>query len=710
MRYIVLVAVLLPAFFAVGGEAAKSPTGTPPPFAYLADLKPSTVRLGYGTLGVNGDLGVDGYAMAVGGVAVKHGLGMHPTTNGNAEATYVLGGRYQIFRAQVAINDTASAKILTAVRFKVLGDGKPLWESKPTKRPGTKQDCCVAVTGVQELTLMVECPGDYYFAHALWIDPSVAAGGAQPPAGSERPPNAPSTTPQHPVPARAAEGRPAPPVETPRGAREPVPPPEKQKEAERVVRDVYREQFAKTSAQDQADLARKLLDQAIATRDDLASRYVLFTLAQDLAARCNDLATALRAAEQQGESFVVDAGKLKSKVLSQAERTARTKEHFQALAEAYAEWMESSAGKEAYDTALSCGAKAQQFATTAQEAKLLGSVAKRIQEIRVEKAAFEKVSSARETAFEKPNDPEANWVLGRFYFLARRDWDKGVACLAKCSDPKWRAAAQADLASPREASAQVQLADRWLELAAGIPKAEQEGVKARAAFWYKESLNELSGLSRAKVEKRLSELQSASTSSVGPTTGPASTAASRPAPGNVFPSREEIARLRELAPLWRRGDVAAREEAENIETAVSDRLTEAPETWTDEDFKARVRAEFEILTINKKNDGFLVVPYRVYGVWPRFAAGSRDDAQFVARAKEGKRDYGAGWIPDPVQASPWDRKLKRAIGLYLDKDPKRFATDEARLRFCDWLVSQGVKERGVNDYRQEIGAARRDGK
>ena len=82
------------------------------------------------------------------------------------------GKSYLTFRSSVALNDDVPSTP-TPLTFKVLGDGKVLWESKPVTDRGVIQDCSVSVQDVDRLELQVACPGDYSAAHAVWLEPQL---------------------------------------------------------------------------------------------------------------------------------------------------------------------------------------------------------------------------------------------------------------------------------------------------------------------------------------------------------------------------------------------------------------------------------------------------------------------------------------------------------------------------------------------------------
>jgi hypothetical protein len=55
--------------------------------------------------------------------------------------------------------------------FRVIGDGKALWASKPIQAQHRLENCSVAVTGVSVLELQVDCPEGWRSAHAVWLEP-----------------------------------------------------------------------------------------------------------------------------------------------------------------------------------------------------------------------------------------------------------------------------------------------------------------------------------------------------------------------------------------------------------------------------------------------------------------------------------------------------------------------------------------------------------
>ena len=80
------------------------------------------------------------------------------------------------FIGKVALNDGVARKfsrIRTPLTFRILGDDKELWKSKPVQRPGQSIEFDVDTTAMDRLTLVAHCPGDATGAHAVWVEPTL---------------------------------------------------------------------------------------------------------------------------------------------------------------------------------------------------------------------------------------------------------------------------------------------------------------------------------------------------------------------------------------------------------------------------------------------------------------------------------------------------------------------------------------------------------
>jgi DNA-directed RNA polymerase subunit RPC12/RpoP len=139
---------------------------------YLCDMPESDVRVGYGVLGKRGELGYGhGEKVTINGKDSPHALSMHAAKS-PVHVIYMLDRAYKTFRASVAMNDTTPTNIVCQLTFKVRGDDKELWTSKPVVKSTQPQDVVVDVSGVSKLVLEVDCAGQSADgAHSIWIEP-----------------------------------------------------------------------------------------------------------------------------------------------------------------------------------------------------------------------------------------------------------------------------------------------------------------------------------------------------------------------------------------------------------------------------------------------------------------------------------------------------------------------------------------------------------
>jgi hypothetical protein len=150
------------------------------PRVYLADLLEFDVKNGPWQFTKIGNVGDNLHPIQVNGVVSPKGLGMHPPNAPDwAAARYRLNKEAAVFRAAVALNDTANDMRSTAV-FEVYGDGELLWRSKPVARPHRPQQCKVDVLGVDVLELRVRARGSYWGLHAVWVEPRLLQRAATP--------------------------------------------------------------------------------------------------------------------------------------------------------------------------------------------------------------------------------------------------------------------------------------------------------------------------------------------------------------------------------------------------------------------------------------------------------------------------------------------------------------------------------------------------
>lgn len=142
-----------------------------PTQVFLSDLPEQDADVGHGTFGKNGECGYEGNKIKLRGVLSPKGISIHPPSKGSSRVTYVVPDTCAQFDVTVGINDTGGRQASPVV-FKVFGDERLIWESKPLLGAGKSEVCSVPIEqGTTKLVLVVQCQGAQRSAHAVWCDP-----------------------------------------------------------------------------------------------------------------------------------------------------------------------------------------------------------------------------------------------------------------------------------------------------------------------------------------------------------------------------------------------------------------------------------------------------------------------------------------------------------------------------------------------------------
>jgi WD40 repeat protein len=186
-----------------------------------------------------------------------------------------------------------------------------------------------------------------------------------------------------------------PPTESPPG-KLPVPTDAEQIAAKKLIKDIFKEEYAKREPAARQALAAKLLQKGLETTDDKSVRFVLFREARDLAAQGSDQAAASQAVDQMVKEYAVDALDMKVIVLRALTAAADTAEANEALAEWALALADDAVAEGSYETALRLLEGADPAARKAKNVALVTQVQakrKRVEELRKEGEDVEGVAA-----------------------------------------------------------------------------------------------------------------------------------------------------------------------------------------------------------------------------------------------------------------------------------------------------------------------------
>jgi hypothetical protein len=313
------------------------------------------------------------------------------------------------------------------------------------------------------------------------------------------------------------EGVPAPP-EVPKAkaapnvsARAPVPDAAKQKEAEKLVKDLFKDLYAK---KDRKGLIRAILDQSAKSQDDPPALWVLYREAQDLAVQGCDVKLAIDVIDATARVFDIDPLAAKGAALAAAAKTAKEIEEFAFLAEALLNLIDDLISADQYEPAEKSAAAALQHAKKSGEAAVLSRAASRVKEVAEARTLFQGMKKNLELLAKTPDDPGANLEMGRFLCFVKGNWDLGLRFIQKGSDPAQKQLAEKELGPSPPAAERIAAADGWWDLAEKEKSPLRKGqMQAHCRTLYEASVSEASSLVKAKIEKRLEQLRDPATSS-----------------------------------------------------------------------------------------------------------------------------------------------------------------------------------------------------
>jgi hypothetical protein len=152
-------------------EAPRSPASG---VTYLASIQPlsKVVINDWFSIGVLNFPQCEGKPMTIGGRRSLNSILIHaPETPGAiSSAKWNLNSGYVTLSSGVALEDYVVGKATSTFVFRVLGDGKVLWTSRPIGNR-VNDRCDVSVRGIKMLELQVLTLKDHLWAWTIWVDP-----------------------------------------------------------------------------------------------------------------------------------------------------------------------------------------------------------------------------------------------------------------------------------------------------------------------------------------------------------------------------------------------------------------------------------------------------------------------------------------------------------------------------------------------------------
>lgn len=285
----------------------------------------------------------------------------------------------------------------------------------------------------------------------------------------------------------------------------PVPDADAQMKAEKLIKEVFQADYSKAKLPtDKAALAEKLLRQGGETKDDLTARFVMFREARDLAAESGAIANSLKAVDEIAKSFLVDALEMKTDALVAADKAAPMTSK-RAVADAAQILIDDAVRVDNFEVATRLAKVALSSAQSSKDFSAIQKAVARVKEVEDARTTFAGIKPSLDALKLKPADPDANLAVGKYFCFVKGQWEKGVVMLALGKDSNLKKLSEKELASPTEYDKQLELGDAWWDYA-GQASQGKARIQVRAAHWYRLASPKLTGLNKAKAEKRVAEV------------------------------------------------------------------------------------------------------------------------------------------------------------------------------------------------------------
>ncbi len=301
-------------------------------------------------------------------------------------------------------------------------------------------------------------------------------------------------------------GRAAPKDEPAKDERSPVPGAASQEKAEKLIKELFKDEYARKSPREKLSLAAKFLEQARETKDDIAARFVLMREALDLASQAGDPGETLKAVEMMAKDYAINGLAVKTTALEKVEKVPGSRTRYKTLVETVLRVVDEALAADDFDSAAKLLKVGESAARKSKNVPLVASILARSKEVESLRKEHERVMEATITLTKNSNDAEANLTVGKYLCFRKANWDKGLPMLLLGNDARLRAIAEKDVALPEKPTDQAVLGDLWWELAQQEKGSVKAVMQRRACHWYKLAVRELTGLTKTKVEKRIAQL------------------------------------------------------------------------------------------------------------------------------------------------------------------------------------------------------------
>jgi serine/threonine protein kinase len=285
-----------------------------------------------------------------------------------------------------------------------------------------------------------------------------------------------------------------------------LPPASEQATMRAVLRDQYKNEFAKAKAPaDKGALGRFLYVASFKSQKDNTTRYLMLNEARDLAVEAGEAFLFDRVIASLEEQFQVDGDAMRMELLPKLALKTRLPLASRDVAEVGMLLGEKLAAHDQHDQAKKVFDASLAAARKSKDEPFVKQATERSRRLTSSKQAFDVAAKAQKALETDPTNAEANLALGRYRCFERFDWAAGLPMLARCSDTKLAELAKDSLAAQDDATLALAAADAWWDRAQASSQQKADLIVA-ARRMYHIAIPAQSGLPLSRIEQRLGEI------------------------------------------------------------------------------------------------------------------------------------------------------------------------------------------------------------
>jgi len=289
-------------------------------------------------------------------------------------------------------------------------------------------------------------------------------------------------------------------------ARPVVPPDEALKKADAEIREIF-DFKAATDLESRKKLVAEIRSTALETKTDPVGQYAMLRMARDMSAHLGDYAMAEETINEMSERFDIDPLAMRSKAIVRAMTAKVPGDQRAKVARVGLELAKEFHQADRYKEALTVITAASRASARLKDSQLVADAKQMAVESRAMAKKYSAVRRALETLKTNPDDPAANTSVGKYLCFVKGDWQRGLPMLAKGDDAKLKDLATKEQGGTADTKEQVSLAGAWWDVGNEKANRSYREILPHAGIWYRKALPQLTGLEKAKVEKRLNAIE-----------------------------------------------------------------------------------------------------------------------------------------------------------------------------------------------------------